>query len=188
MNSERCGYALVFTDGIRFNDLFGGMPTRRQLRLAFRRPSYIAAVWVSWWCRVFSFGRRTGHVAVAYGVTVLDTTTAGTRLWRYDQYMRRQRGGFICFVPSSRPVNFDPSPYTTVLYPWWLSAAKVFSGGLLRLSLDCVDVAIECLADCGVAVPWHITTPAGLARWLAREGYHFDRITEASATHSGAVG
>jgi hypothetical protein len=69
-----------------------------------------------------------------------------------------------------------PSPR---LYTWeggdppitWRSVVKYLSLGLVPYDGDCVGIAREALSRMEINVPFWVTTPGGIIRWLKRKGY-----------------
>jgi hypothetical protein len=143
--------------------------------------------------RAASFS-NISHVLLADTNAILDLNPIYGVIYRtHIEYMESEEW-VDCFplgddLPNPRLGDWENAPPANK----WRCAVKYLSLGLVPYAGDCVGIAREALRRAGIKVPFWVTTPNGLYRWLKRKGYGQRTRSTKSSTDirqgpGGAVG
>ncbi len=150
---------------------------------------------VSWLVRVLTLSPIC-HCLIGFEGVVLDPGLDGVRYWApIDGFIRHYPTIYAVFrVPVPYGVNLDHyRPYVGVPQPIFprLLRLLLMGRGLGRgpWIYDCLSVALACLHAAGVPANQHISTPAGLYRWLRKKGYPYaSKVGRTEADFRNAAG
>jgi len=130
---------------------------------------------VSWLVRVLTFSPIC-HCMIGFDGVVLDPGLDGVRYWApIDGFIRHYPSLYALFrvpVPYGLDLDFF-RPNVGVPQPIFPRLLRLLLWGRGPWIYDCLCVALSCLHAAGVPAKQHISTPAGLYRWLRKKGYAY---------------
>ena len=133
----------------------------------------------SWWHRQVSRIIRVltlspiCHCMIGFEGAVLNPNLAGVLYWPHDTAIRHFPSLYAVFRV---PVQHNPGlksfeKFVGVAQPAIPRLIRWLRFGRGPWVYDCLCIALACLKNAGVPVDPHISTPAGLYRWLKQKGY-----------------
>lgn len=151
----------------------------RPLRLVRRRPRLARLIFLAWLIRTLTRSNIT-HVAIGYDGAVLDPDQGGTRYWPTIRFAMEYPRIIGCYtVPVTRPIDLDryQGRWPVPVLP---SIVKYFTAGNVT-TRDCSCTVADALRQGGVKVPKSAYSPVRLFRWLAQQGYDYERFDDTQA-------
>ncbi len=137
---------------------------------------------VSWLVRTITVS-PVCHCMIGFDGVVLDPSLAGMRYWQSTQGVIRHYPTLYALfrVPFQYDIDLDLDYFqecvgvSQPIFPRLLRLVRFGRGPKIY---DCLCVALACLEAGGVPVDPHISTPAGLYRWLRKKGYPYASCAE----------
>ena len=183
---RRYTLTLIFTSGTDYGQRLMSQPWRR--RWTFIRRNFLAfhGWWLGWATRLCSFSRLS-HIAVAHGGVAIEVSVAGSTFWPILRWAEEMapRIDTIVEITTEQPIDMVRLGNRKVDAHAWRSFLKLWTKGLVRISEDCVDVAVNGLKQQGIKVPRCVTTPQGLLNYLKRTKTYAPYITTTPCATNG---
>lgn len=171
-------FKIWFSQGNSMRKHFWSHPWRWKLRLLRREPAlcyYLFGSNLIGWITGCTFS----HVLVEFDDVVLDPMFTRNKYWPADTFEKKYPGRRLYFsFQSSQPIDISKweqtKPWGPVVASVWGTVFRFilfFTKGRVRLSDDCVSMAVDALKTSGVKVPVGVVSPLQLMNWLKEQGY-----------------